>query len=215
MSFSVNPRVLSVLCLAVASVAGQWIVNGNTAEVGPNRDPVDECWIKNVDKALSPCTCTGGTIFPGCHSVQWGEPYGTVRDANCTCDPTSTVLSMEDVLGGDRGPEESVKASNRQDPNGRDQPEVVERCICDPPAGKRDDSTDKSAVPATNCWCPMEFLDAKECRADLDNSQLRHREVCKKFKQDKPEKLSDSLQRALPNCTVFSLTRACSFVIRD
>lgn len=151
MSFSITPRVLPVLCLAVASVAGQWTGNYNTTSVDGGIDPPKKCWIESLDPsrgaatAIYPCTCTGGTVLPDCN---WSDfaLYNSVRDAKCKC---STAKRM------DAEPESLQKY-------GQDTPAAVTKCVCDPPAaGNEAAGTDGLVVPAPNCWCPAESLQDK------------------------------------------------------
>ncbi|KID81143.1 hypothetical protein MGU_11472 [Metarhizium guizhouense ARSEF 977] len=244
MSFSITPRVFSVLCLAVVSVAGQWSGNYNTTDVPRNLDPPSKCWIQSLDPAngprtaIYPCTCTGGKVSADCNWQQVGMIFNSVRDANCKCATTRDLSNQPD----------SLKAY------GRDQPGAVTQCICDPVAGKGDDSTDELVVPAPNCWCPAMSLkeksglsEAKEsqavpetppsvdeqsttqqpgeqqsatgsiqqCRDDLNKSGFIQKNVCKQLMQYKPKELTEPMQRALPNCSISSLTEVCKDISQD
>lgn len=228
MSFSITPRVFSVLCLAVVSVAGQWSGNYNTTGVPRKLDPPSECWIQSLNPAngaytaIYPCTCTGGRVLDNCNWLQANMIFNSVRDANCKCATTGNLSNQP----------ESLKAYSRA------QPKAVTQCICDPVAGKEADSTDGLVVPAPNCWCPAESLkeksglsEAKEsqvvpetppsvgsiqqCRDDLNKSQFTQKNVCKQLMQDKPKEFSESMQRLLPNCSISSLTEVCKDISQD
>ncbi|KID86788.1 hypothetical protein MAJ_11157, partial [Metarhizium majus ARSEF 297] len=219
MSFSLTPRVFSLLCLA-ASVAGQWSGNYNTTSVPSRQDPASKCWIQSLAQrpytAVYPCTCTGGEVWPDCN---WQDAllFNRVKDAKCRCATTQDLSKQP----------ESLKKY------GEGQPAAVTQCICDPAASKGPDSPDGLFVPSPDCWCPAESLkeksglsEAKEspavpetpppstesiqkCRDDLNKSGYTQKNVCQQLSQDKPKEFSEPMQRALPNCSIASLTEAC------
>ncbi|EFY84114.1 hypothetical protein J3458_020649 [Metarhizium acridum] len=218
MSFSITPRVFSVLCLAVASVAGQWSGNYNTTSVPRRLDPAAKCWIKSLAQrpytAIYPCTCTGGEVWPDCN---WQDAllFNAVRNADCRCATTGDLQNEP----------ESLKAYGQKKPN------AVTQCLCDPVAGNEAD-TDGLVVPAPDCWCPAQSLkeksglsEAKEsqvvpetppcgasiqqCRDELNKSGHPPKNVCQHLMQYKPTEISEPLKSRLPNCSISSLTEVC------
>ncbi|KAK9438254.1 hypothetical protein VB005_09262 [Metarhizium brunneum] len=160
MIFSMTPQVFSVLCLAVVSVAGQWTGNYNTTAVGRNTYPPRECLVETFNRGMFLCRCTGGKVFPGCSWLQWGTIFNSVRDANCKCGTKK-----------DRSNEPKSLEAYGRGPDGETLPGVVRYCVCDPPAGKGDDSTDELVVPAPNCWCAAENLKLKTELSEAKESQ--------------------------------------------
>ncbi|KAM3501896.1 hypothetical protein MY10362_005218 [Beauveria mimosiformis] len=148
MTFTINPRVLSVLSLAVVSVAGEWTGGYNTSV--PSGDaPARKCWIKGFDSptreytAVFPCTCTAGKVSADCNWYQASMVYNAVRDAECRC-ATTKALSQQP---------EGLQKFSKSEPN------AVTLCLCDPAEeGKGKVDTDGLFVPAPNCWCPAELL---------------------------------------------------------
>ncbi|KAM0665960.1 hypothetical protein ACQRIU_005304 [Beauveria bassiana] len=164
MSFTIKPRVLCVLSLAVVSVASQWTGAYNTT-VSTRANPAPECIIKSFasepDTAVFPCTCTGGNATADCNWTPNKGTYSTVRNADCKC-ATTRVLA-EDT--------DSLKAYTKSQPN------AVNGCVCDAAEpGKGEPDADGLVVPDGDCWCPSEGLkansglkEAKEGEAILED----------------------------------------------
>ncbi|KAM3450577.1 hypothetical protein NHJ6243_009773 [Beauveria neobassiana] len=226
MSFTINPRVLSVLSLAVVSVAGEWTGGYNTTFVSPKADPAGKCWIKSLDPsrgsptAVYPCTCTGGKVSADCNWYQAQRIFNAVRDADCKCATTNNLAEQ---------PKELQEFS-------KSKPNAVTQCICDPAEdGKGKPGADGLFVPSSNCWCPAESLkensglkEAKEgeavmeepaapvdatavqkCSTELDNSQLVKPNVCAQLKENKSAEMTEPMQRSIPSCTIALLTEIC------
>ncbi|KAM3524548.1 hypothetical protein NHJ13051_004498 [Beauveria bassiana] len=186
MSFTINPRVLCVLSLAVVSVASQWTGAYNTT-VSTWATPAPECIIKSFASqpitAVFPCTCTGGNATADCNWTFNKSTYSTVRNAECKC-ATTRVLAQET---------DSLKAYTKSQPN------AVNGCVCDAAEpGKGEPDADGLVVPAGDCWCPSESLkansglkEAKEGAADqkldteLDNNEPVKPSFCTKSKEPK------------------------------
>ncbi|KAM3500537.1 hypothetical protein MY11210_009501 [Beauveria gryllotalpidicola] len=227
MSFSITPRVFSVLCLTVVSVAGQWRGNYNTTAVPHGKDPASHCWIKSLASrpytAIYPCTCTGGEVAADCNWNERGILYNSVRNADCKC---ATTRNLQDI------PESLNKYSQSQR-------HAVTLCVCDPPDGEWEAGTDGLVVPAPNCWCPTESLknsglkevkegqavpetppsidaaSVQKCRDDLNKSNFIQKNVCKQLLEDKQTEFSDYIQASIPNCTIALLTEVCKGISQD
>lgn len=224
MSFIINPRVLSVLSLAVVSVAGQWTGGYNTTSVSSKLDPAPKCWIKGFASrpytAVYPCTCTGGNVAADCNWASGTTTYNAVRNTDCKCAETGDM---------DNEPE-SLLAYAKGKPN------AVAKCACDPAeAGKGEPDADELIVPARECWCPSQGLkensglqEAKageavmeepaapvdaaavgKCSAELDNSGMIKPNVCAQLKKYKPTEMSKPMQDSIPSCTIALLTEIC------
>ncbi|KAF1731216.1 hypothetical protein CRV24_009295 [Beauveria bassiana] len=164
MSFTINPRVLCVLSLAVVSVAGRWTGAYNATE-STRAVPAPECIIKSFASepitAVFPCTCTGGNATADCNWTFEKATYSTVRDADCKCATTRVLVQETD----------SLKAYTKSQPN------AVNGCVCDaaePWKGEPD--ANGLVVPDGDCWCPSEGLkassglkEAKEGEAILED----------------------------------------------
>ncbi|OAA41224.1 hypothetical protein BBO_05760 [Beauveria brongniartii RCEF 3172] len=226
MSFIINPRVLSVLSLAVVSVAGEWTGGYNTTFVSPRADPAGKCWITSLDPsrgsptAVYPCTCTGGKVSADCNWYQAKMIYNAVRDADCKCATTGDLSKQ---------PKELQEF-------GKSKPNAVTQCICDPAEdGKGKPGADGLVVPTSNCWCPAESLkqnsglkEAKEgeavmeepaapvdaaavqkCSTELVNSTLVKPNVCALLKEKKPTEMTEYMQGLIPSCTIALLDEIC------
>ncbi|KAK8145787.1 hypothetical protein G3M48_004021 [Beauveria asiatica] len=224
MSFSITPRVFSVLCLAVVLVAGQWSGNYNmTGLRDPFDDPPHECWIQSLNEtngettAVFPCTCIGGEVTPKCSWWQAGVNYNRVNDATCKCGPYRSI---------DDKPE-NLKAY------GQSQRNPVTPCICEPGPNEMT-GPDGLIVPGSECWCPSSSLrdnsgltEAKEgqavpespasvdaasvqkCRDDLNKSSFVKENVCEQLTENKPTEFSNFMKARLLNCTISLLTEVC------
>ncbi|KAM0739448.1 hypothetical protein ACQRIT_007185 [Beauveria bassiana] len=148
MSFTISPRALCVLSLAVVSVASQW--TGAYTTVATTWDVLaPECIIKSFDsqplRAVLPCTCTGGNVIANCTWTYKTSTLSTVRNADCKCATTGVLVEETD----------SLKAYTKSKPN------AVNGCVCDPAEpGKGEPDADGLVVPAGGCWCPLEGLKA-------------------------------------------------------
>ncbi|KAM3451249.1 hypothetical protein NHJ6243_009631 [Beauveria neobassiana] len=231
MSFSITPRVISVLCLTVVSVAGQWSGNYNITSVPKGLAPADHCRIQSlnpangVPKPFHPCTCTGGKVAADCNWESLNIIWNSVRDANCKCVPNRRSLVDEP---------ESLKAYSLSQPN------AVRQCICDPADPKGEAGADGLIVPAPNCWCPADSLkknsglsEAKEdqavpetppsgdaasvqkCRDDFRKSRMIPKNTCKYLMEKKPTEFSNVMQASIPNCTIPLLTEVCKGILQD
>ncbi|EJP66270.1 uncharacterized protein BBA_04763 [Beauveria bassiana ARSEF 2860] len=192
MSFTINPRVLSVLSLAVVSVASQWTGAYNATAVTDRDGPAPECIIKSfaTDTITSvlPCTCTGGNVTADCNWNYEGKTYSTVRDAECKC-ATTGVLVLET---------DSLKAYTKSKPN------AVNGCVCDPAEpGKGEPDADGLVVAAGDCWCLSERLKAnsglKEAEEQKSDTEVDKSEP---VKAQKPDTEVDSSEPVKPSfCT--------------
>ncbi|KAM3543495.1 hypothetical protein ARSEF1564_003547 [Beauveria bassiana] len=222
MSFTINPRVLCVLSLAVVSVASQWTGAYNTT-VSTWTTPAPECIIKSFASpsitAVFPCTCTGGNATADCNWTYNKSTYSTVRNAECKC-ATTRVLSQET---------DSLKAYTKSQPN------AVNGCVCDAAEpGKGEPDADGLVVPAGDCWCPSEAsfctkskepketeavlekpaapVDAaavKKCSTELDNKGLVKQNLCRDLKEYQSTEMPKSMKAILPSCTIALLTEIC------
>ncbi|KAM3562435.1 hypothetical protein MY1884_001830 [Beauveria asiatica] len=225
MSFTINPRVLSILSLAVVSVAGQWTGAYNTtARSSKLLTPGSKCLIQGFAKtpytAVYPCTCTGGTVAADCNWVDRRITYNAVRNADCKCATTKDIQQEPDAL----------KAYTESNPN------AVNKCVCDPPkAGEGEPDADGLIVPARECWCPAQGLKktsglkeaeqgeavleellgpieaaaVKKCSTELDNSKLTKPKICDFVNHYKDVEINGDLQANIPSCTVALLTEIC------
>ncbi|KAM3496977.1 hypothetical protein MY10362_009655 [Beauveria mimosiformis] len=218
MSFTINPRVLSVLSLAVVSVAGQWTGAYNTTEVSSKLDPAPKCWIKGFAKrpysAVYPCTCWSGKVAADCNWASTGVTYNAVRNAECKCGTEKKMLVE---------PKGLKQYSSKKN--------AVTRCACDPPE-KEEPDADGLIVPARECWCPFEGLkensglkEAKEgeaimeepvvdpavqkCSTELDNSTIVKPNLCAELKKTEPTEMTKGMQAQIPSCTMAHLIEIC------
>ncbi|KAM3452124.1 hypothetical protein MY3296_004713 [Beauveria thailandica] len=226
MSFTINPRVLSILSLAVVSVAGQWAGAYNTTARSSEllTTPGSKCLIQGFAEvpytAVYPCTCTGGTVAADCNWVDRRTTYNAVRNADCKCVNAGRM----------DGETNALKAYTKSKPN------AVEKCACDPPkAGKGEPDADGLIVPARECWCraqglkktsglkqaepgeavleellvSIEAAAAQKCSTELDNSKYTKAKICDYVNHFKNAEINGDLQANIPSCTVARVTEIC------
>ncbi|KAG8411294.1 hypothetical protein J3459_016444 [Metarhizium acridum] len=194
MSFSITPRVFSVLCLAVASVAGQWSGNYNTTSVPRRLDPAAKCWIKSL--AQRPYTA----IYP---------------NADCRCATTGDLQNEPESLKayGQKKPNAVTQclcdpvAGNEADTDGLVVP--APDCWCPAQSLKEksglSEAKESQVVPET----PPCGASIQQCRDELNKSGHPPKNVCQHLMQYKPTEISEPLKSRLPNCSISSLTEVC------